>query len=109
MYVQSSCDAPSERDSYVQELMNYINIDSYGKCLNNKQLPVHLNDPAENMNDAEFLKLMAKYKFTIAFENAIGEDYMTEKLWRPLHLGSIPIYIGSPSVKVSTLQSFSFI
>jgi len=99
VYVQSSCDAPSERDSYVQELMNYINIDSYGKCLNNKQLPVHLDDPAESMNDPEFLKLMAKYKFTIAFENAIGEDYITEKLWRPLQLGSIPIYMGSPSVK----------
>ena len=106
VYVQSSCDAPSERDSYVQELMNYINIDSYGQCLNNKQLPVQLRDAAESMNDAEFLKLMAKYKFTIAFENAIGDDYMTEKLWRPIHLGSIPVYMGSPLVKVSK-QSFS--
>ena len=49
---------------------------------------------------------MAKYKFTIAFENAIGEDYITEKLWRPLQLGSIPIYMGSPSVKVSKLVLF---
>lgn len=39
VYVQSSCDAPSERDLYVKELGKYINIDSYGKCLNNKPLP----------------------------------------------------------------------
>lgn len=39
VYVQSSCDAPSDRDSYVTELMKFIKIDSYGKCLNNKQLP----------------------------------------------------------------------
>ena len=39
VYVQSSCDAPSDRDSYVTELMKFIRIDAYGKCLNNKQLP----------------------------------------------------------------------
>lgn len=39
VYVQSSCDAPLERDAYVRELQKFIRIDSYGKCLNNKQLP----------------------------------------------------------------------
>jgi hypothetical protein len=59
-----------------------------------------LTNPADTMNDDAFLQLMAKYKFTLAFENALGEDYITEKLWRPLKLGSVPIYLGSPSVKV---------
>ena len=40
IYVQSACDAPSQRDIYVKELMKFISIDSYGKCLNNKQLPI---------------------------------------------------------------------
>ncbi|XP_046631450.1 alpha-(1,3)-fucosyltransferase 10-like [Daphnia pulicaria] len=96
-YVQSSCNAPSERDLYVEELQKFIKIDSYGKCLNNKPLPQHLEDPADGMNNEDFFQLMAKYKFTIAFENAIGDDYITEKLWRPLILGSVPIYMGSPS------------
>lgn len=43
VYVQSSCDAPSERDAYILELQKYIDIDSYGKCLNNKQLPEQLS------------------------------------------------------------------
>jgi alpha-1,3-fucosyltransferase 10 len=120
-YVQSSCNAPSERDLYVEELQKFIKIDSYGRCLNNKPLPIQLSelfiqvffqtlncecfsleDPADGMNNKDFFQLMAKYKFTIAFENAIGDDYITEKLWRPLILGSVPIYMGSPSFEVNS-------
>ncbi len=43
VYVQSSCDAPSERDLYIKELQKFIKIDSYGKCLNNKPLPIQLS------------------------------------------------------------------
>lgn len=39
VYVQSDCNTPSERDSYVEELSKHIPIDSYGKCLQNKELP----------------------------------------------------------------------
>lgn len=52
------------------------------------------------MHHDDFHKLAAKYKFTLAMENAICDDYMTEKLWRPLRLGSVPIVFGSPKVKV---------
>ena len=38
VYVQSDCNTPSERDSYVEELAKHIPIDSYGKCLQNKEL-----------------------------------------------------------------------
>lgn len=54
----------------------------------------------ESFNSEEFLHFVAQYKFTIAFENAVCEDYITEKLWRPLTVGSIPIYLGSPSIEV---------
>lgn len=52
------------------------------------------------MHHDDFHKLAAKYKFTLAMENAICDDYMTEKLWRPLRLGSVPIVFGSHKVKV---------
>lgn len=52
------------------------------------------------MMSPELLNKIGDYKFSIAFENALCEDYITEKLWRPLIVGSVPIYIGSPSVKV---------
>lgn len=56
----------------------------------------------DSMTSDEFLHFVARYKFTLAFENAVCEDYITEKLWRPLTVGSVPIYWGSPSVQVSS-------
>lgn len=97
-YLQSDCNPPSDRDSYVQQLMKYISVDSYGKCLHNRDLPSHLVDPL-TFNSKEILSLIAKYKFTIAFENARCHDYITEKFWRPLYAGSVPIAFGSPTIK----------
>ncbi|XP_048186330.1 alpha-(1,3)-fucosyltransferase 10 isoform X2 [Perognathus longimembris pacificus] len=97
VYVQSDCDPPSDRDSYVRELMTYIQVDSYGECLRNKELPQELRSPASL--DAEgFYRILAQYKFILAFENAVCDDYITEKLWRPLKLGVVPVYYGSPSI-----------
>lgn len=40
LYVQSICNTVSGRDHYVAELMKFIPVDSYGKCLNNnKNIP----------------------------------------------------------------------
>lgn len=38
-YVQSDCNTSSNRDIYVKALMKYIRVDSYGKCLHNRNLP----------------------------------------------------------------------
>ncbi|XP_025905757.1 alpha-(1,3)-fucosyltransferase 10 [Nothoprocta perdicaria] len=97
VYVQSDCNPPSDRDSYVRELMCHIQVDSYGECLHNRDLPQHLRNPSA-MDDGNFYKIIAQYKFILAFENAVCDDYITEKLWRPLKLGVVPVYYGSPSV-----------
>ncbi|GFQ77937.1 alpha-(1,3)-fucosyltransferase 10 [Trichonephila clavata] len=99
VYLHSDCNTPSERDSYVEELAKYIPVDSYGKCLQNKELPPHLSDPLSNMISPELFQLLAQYKFNLAFENAVCQDYITEKLWRPLTIGSVPIYYGSPKIE----------
>lgn len=98
MYLQSDCNPPSDRDSYVRELMKYISVDSYGKCLHNKDLSHHLLDPL-TFNTKEIQEIVSKYKFSLAFENARCHDYITEKFWRPLYAGSVPIVIGSPTIK----------
>ncbi|KAM4636222.1 GDP-fucose protein O-fucosyltransferase 4 [Discoglossus pictus] len=101
LYMQSHCDVPSDRDRYVKELMKYIQVDSYGQCLNNRPHPSkRLEDTSTaTTEDPEFMTFTARYKFHLAMENAICADYVTEKLWRPMHLGAIPIYRGSPSVR----------
>jgi len=38
---------------------------------------------------------VCRYKFCVAMENSIRQDYMTEKLWDALAAGCIPIYLGS--------------
>ncbi|XP_078041671.1 alpha-(1,3)-fucosyltransferase 10 [Augochlora pura] len=100
LYIQSDCDTASNRDTYVAELMKYIRVDSYGTCLNNAQFDKRLKENyLEMLNSEDFLFFIANYKFTIAFENAVCKDYITEKLWRPLIVGSVPVYYGSPSFK----------
>lgn len=101
LYIQSDCDTPNKRDSYVKELMKYIQIDSYGSCLNNRAFPEEVSKIYSlDLYNEKLLQFVGKYKFVIAFENAVCEDYITEKLWRPLMTGSVPIYLGSPSIEV---------
>ena len=97
-YIQSDCNPPSDRDSYVEELMKYVKVDSYGGCLHNHDLPENLTDTL-TFDSADLYNIQARYKFTLAFENARCHDYITEKFWRPLYVGSVPVVLGSPTIK----------
>ena len=46
----------------------------------------------------EKLAVIARHKFTLAFENSISPDYVTEKFFDPLVAGSVPVYLGAPNV-----------
>jgi hypothetical protein len=61
--------------------MAYIPIDSYGRCLRNKQAV----DVRSNA------LIYSSYKFVIAIENSNCEDYVTEKLIQAFASTSIPI------------------
>lgn len=100
MYLQTDCETSTERDAYVKELMKFINVDSYGLCLKNKEMPIKFRQNyLNNLDDSEFLRFVAKYKFVIAIENGVCDDYVTEKFWRALKTGTVPIYFGSPSIR----------
>eukprot|EP00042_Codosiga_hollandica_P034808 m.249213 g.249213 ORF g.249213 m.249213 type:complete len:404 (-) comp54497_c0_seq12:83-1294(-) len=99
IYVQSNCMVPSDRTRYISELMKYIKVDSYGQCLKNKNFTLDTLGNFFGFDDKEFYDLIGQYKFTLSFENAICEGYMTEKLWRPLQSGSVPVYFGAPNAK----------
>ena len=98
IYLQSGCNPPSDRDAYVNELMKYMPVDSYGACLNNKKMPEHLQSPL-TMHDDALREFVGKYKFALTFENAVCNDYITEKLWRPIAAGTVPIYKGAPNIR----------
>jgi hypothetical protein len=81
----------SGRFKYATELMRYLDVHSYGKRLRNRRLE-------QDRGRATKLETIADYKFTLAFENAIAEDYVTEKFFDPLSVGSVPVYLGAPNV-----------
>jgi len=45
-------------------------------------------DDAKEMSDEE---MVSHYKFYLVLENTNCEDYVMEKLWRPLAVGSVPV------------------
>ncbi|XP_018430481.1 PREDICTED: alpha-(1,3)-fucosyltransferase 5-like [Nanorana parkeri] len=72
------------RTKYYEELKKYIPVDVYGKH-------------AMTLPREEMLQTLATYKFYLAFENSIHEDYITEKFWRSsLIAGTVPIVMGPP-------------
>lgn len=87
----SSAVNKSGRLEYLSELMRWLPIDSYGKVFHNKTL--HTDSGRESA-----IRTMSDYKFTIAFENAVAPDYVTEKFYNPLYAGSVPIYLGAPNI-----------
>jgi hypothetical protein len=83
----------SGRMEYAEELMRYMDVHSYGKVLRNRQIM------GRDRNRPTKLDIIAGYKFDLAFENARGEDYVTEKFFDPLVAGSVPVYLGAPNVE----------
>ena len=90
-FFASGCHDQSRRIAYAAELMRHIEVHSYGSQLRNRRLIRDNGRPTK-------LQTIAAYKFTLAFENAIAPDYVTEKFFDPLIVGSVPVYLGAPNV-----------
>jgi hypothetical protein len=75
MFLSSRFDA-SHRGAYARELAAHIGIDSYGAFLRNRALAGDRDRPSK-------LATIARYPFTIAFENSIADDCVTEKSFDP--------------------------
>lgn len=82
--------------------MRYLPVDSFGKCLKNKKLPVDRGAVTK-------IEMLSQYKFNLAFENSIAYDYVSEKLYDPMMAGSVPVYRGAPNVDAFAPADHSFI
>ncbi|KAH0625935.1 hypothetical protein JD844_034314 [Phrynosoma platyrhinos] len=83
-WVVSSWQSGSSRVKYYKELRKYIQVDVYGR--HHSPLPW-----------VEHLSTLSQYKFYLAFENSIHEDYITEKIWRNAFLTwTVPVVLGPP-------------
>jgi len=91
VYIASNWRDRSGRTEYVRELMRHMPVDSYGKCLQNRTF-------REDRGQSTKLETISAYRFTLAFENSISQDYVTEKFFDSLIAGSVPVYLGAPNV-----------
>ena len=83
----------SGRKEYLAELMKHTRVDSYGRLYHNTDME------GEDRGWNSKVALYSQYKFVIAFENSVLEDYVTEKLYDPLYAGTVPVYLGAPNVE----------
>lgn len=102
----------SGRAQYLKELMKYIDVHSYGGCLNNRQEPSYPKDPKwpqVAQKRARKIKVLSNYKFYLAFENYQVEDYVSEKVFESLIAGALPVYRGAPEIAAFMPANDSFI
>jgi hypothetical protein len=91
------------RDPYLTELMTHLPFHSYGRFLNNRTLE------GPDAGTPSKLAVLRRYRFTLAFENSMEPDYVTEKFFQPLLVGSVPVYRGAPNIADFAPGADSFI
>ncbi|XP_067089040.1 4-galactosyl-N-acetylglucosaminide 3-alpha-L-fucosyltransferase 9-like [Osmerus mordax] len=67
---------------YYKELRNHIRIHTYGIPFGRK------------VTESDYRLIVSSCKFYLSFENSIHTDYITEKFYKALKLGSVPIVMG---------------
>ena len=87
LWIYSNCKVKYRMDYAKQLLKSGIEIDIYGKC--------GKTDPCKR-NQECLISMYKKYKFYLAFENSQCYDYITEKVWKSLYYGMVPIVYGAP-------------
>ena len=77
VWLVSHCKTNSMREHYVREMQKVMGVDIFGGC------GVEPPCPKKSKNISECIEKTAlKYKYYLAFENTLVEDYVTEKVFR---------------------------
>ena len=93
----------SIREKYVKKLLNYINVDIYGDC---SYIYGQDNQCSKSSNCGDIFK---PYKFTLAFENGLCTDYITEKFWMALNRNSVPVVLAKDYYSDDVVPPGSFV
>ena len=91
-WVVSHCPTMSKREIYVKALQRFIPVDIYGRCGNMTGCP-------KQEGNACHKRLARKYKFYLAFENAVCQDYVTEKFTDTIFYPTVPVVLGGSDYK----------
>ena len=92
MAVFSNCEPV--RTQYLAELMEYIEVDSYGACFRNRNTLAKRRKTSRH----DVTEVQRNYKFSVVFPNSDCDFYMTEKIYSALSAGSVPIWLGTDAI-----------
>lgn len=97
-WVASNCKTHSRREAYVRELMKHIPVDVFGKCGNR-----YCGPKTEGKNDPCRHLVSINFKFYLAFENSLCEDYTSEIFYFIFiyDLPVIPVVRGALNSKIN--------
>lgn len=93
VWLVSRCFTQSKREEYVAELQKYIEVHTYGEC-GPLKCPSDKQWSRRGRCELELLHKNNSYKFYLAFENALCQDYVTEKLWKVMDLNVVVVVMG---------------
>ncbi|KAK6194607.1 hypothetical protein SNE40_000212 [Patella caerulea] len=84
-WMTSHCRTSGKREQYVREIRKYLSVDIWGQC--GKKCP--------RSSESKCRKVITNdYKFYLSFENAICDDYVTEKFFRQFNEDLITVVRG---------------
>ena len=88
------------RTEYMRQLMQFVQIDSYGGCLKNKNDLVARYGSA-NGKDFKQIKtdLERKYKFTLVFFNQDCDYFVDDQLSHAFDAGSVPVVMATDKLE----------
>ena len=86
LWFVSNCE-PKRRLDFYHQLKEYFPVRAFGSCVQSERISCNKNHPCEKENS--YLAL-----FYLAFESQTCTDYITEKFWRSLAYGMIPVVLG---------------
>ncbi|XP_064196043.1 4-galactosyl-N-acetylglucosaminide 3-alpha-L-fucosyltransferase 9-like [Anguilla rostrata] len=81
-WIVSNWNPSYKRVAYYNALKQLIDIHVYGRAF------------GKPVGNQDFHPTIASCKFYLSFENSIHKDYITEKLYNPLSVGTVPIVLG---------------
>ena len=100
-YMYSNKYGHKKRTEIFYKINQYKHVDSLGKYLNNKRIPMSAkNGKFQGWREIirESINIKKAYKFSIAFENAYYPGYTSEKLLSSLEAHTVPVYWGNPLI-----------
>ncbi|XP_058481489.1 4-galactosyl-N-acetylglucosaminide 3-alpha-L-fucosyltransferase 9-like [Solea solea] len=83
-WIVSNWHVQFRRVQFYNELKKHVNVSVYGKAFE------------QPTSEEEYDRIVSGCKFYLAFENSVHQDYISDKLYRPMILGTVPVTLGPP-------------